>query len=234
MKNNLFKLTIPVALASSLFAADTHVELSYVQTGGNSDTTTFAAKAKTKQVIDDRSWVKAKLDAMYGSSNGVNSSNKYEIDANYNRTIDAKLYYYMDVNYKEDKFSGFDYKVTVGPGIGYEVLKDEIKTLDIKVGVNYAKDVLDNGDSTDYASANTEAEYTHKISDTVNFTQLLKYAVSMDDTENYTATSETGVAVKMSDKMSLGVSYKYDYANIIAVGKDHADTKFLTSLIIDF
>lgn len=46
MKNNLFKLTIPVALASSLFAADTHVELSYVQTGGNSDTTTLQQKQK--------------------------------------------------------------------------------------------------------------------------------------------------------------------------------------------
>ena len=233
MKKNLLILVLPLYLASNVYATNSHVELSYVQTKGSSETTTFSAKASTKYTIDTQSWIDGKLDGIYGESNNITSSNKYDIDAKYNRNTNEVLYYFIGLNYKVDKLStSYDYRIAIGPGLGYKVLKDEIKELDLKAGINYAKEELKNGNTDNYAAGTTEVEYKHKINANMNFTQSIKYDTSFDDADNYIVNSKTGLAVKMSDTLSLGVSYDYDYTNQAA--NDKSDTKFLTSLIIDF
>lgn len=169
---------------------------------------------------------------MYGENNDEESANKYEIDARYNHTISNNFYGFVGANYLNDKLSDYDYRASIGPGLGYTIFKDEIKELDLRAAIEYSKDKdRETGDTDSYASGKTELEYKHELTQTVSFNQFLKYKVSFDDSDNYTGTSDTGIAVKMSDTLSLGVSYKYEYTN---QAEQKKDTQFLTSLIIDF
>ena len=61
---------------------------------------------------------------------------------------------------------------------------------------------------------------------------MFNYLVSLEDNNKYFMASDTSLGVKMTDNLSLGVSYRIDYVN--QTSKEHADRKLLTSLIIDF
>ena len=53
-----------------------------------------------------------------------------------------------------------------------------------------------------------------------------------EDNKKYFVVSDSAIEVKMTQNLSLGVSYNMDYTN--KTEKEKLDTKFLTSLIVDF
>ena len=61
---------------------------------------------------------------------------------------------------------------------------------------------------------------------------MFNYLVSLEDYDKYFMASDTSLSVKMTDNLSLGVSYRVDYVN--QTTKVNADKKLLTSLIVDF
>ena len=61
---------------------------------------------------------------------------------------------------------------------------------------------------------------------------MLSYLGSFEDREKYFAVSDSALGVKMTQNLSLGISYNLDYAN--KTEKEKLDKKFLTSLIVDF
>lgn len=52
--------------------------------------------------------------------------------------INEKLYSYMGINYINDELSDYDYRLNIGPGFGYKFINDDIQTLDIQAGLDYA------------------------------------------------------------------------------------------------
>ena len=128
--------------------------------------------------------------------------------------------------------SDYDYRLNIGPGLGYKFLEDEIQTIDIQGGLDYAYDKYNNGLKDNYLAGRTELNYKYKFSQSVEFKQMLSYLASFEDGEKYFAVSDSEISVKMTQNLSLGVSYNMDYTN--KTEKEKLDTKFLTSLIIDF
>ena len=138
----------------------------------------------------------------------------------------------MGINYIKDQLSDYDYRLNIGPGLGYKFLEDEIQTIDIQGGLDYAYDKYNNGLKDNYLAGRTELNYKYKFSQSVEFKQMLSYLASFEDGEKYFAVSDSAIGVKMTQNLSLGVSYNMDYTN--KTEKEKLDTKFLTSLIIDF
>ena len=230
----LSKFSIVVLLSVSSYALDVdkHLELSYVQTSGNTNTTTFSSKLQGIAALSDTESIKAKGSILYSESDENTSANKYNVELDYNHMINEKLYSYMGINYIKDQLSDYDYRLNIGPGLGYKFLEDEIQTIDIQGGLDYAYDKYNNGLKDNYLAGRTELNYKYKFSQSVEFKQMLSYLASFEDGEKYFAVSDSAIGVKMTQNLSLGVSYNMDYTN--KTEKEKLDTKFLTSLIIDF
>lgn len=61
------------------------------------------------------------------------------------------------------------------------------------------------------------------------------YRSEFADSTNYFVKSKTGIEAKVSDIVSLGVSYIVDYTNNKAENvRSYTDRVFLASLIVDF
>jgi len=234
MNNKKLLITAMVAtLPLSVFASDKTLELSYSKSNGNSDTTSFLAKAKVKSTIDSVSWVDSSIDATYNKSNNVKTDSNYKIESTYNRIINGDLFYYVGATYNKDNLStSYNYQLSVGPGLGYKVLKGDDETLDVKAGFDYSYDKLINNDSNSYVSFKAEGNYKYKINEFNTFNEIVKYQVSLKDSENYTASSESILTSKLSSNLSLAMSYKIDYANLETPNK--TNSKILTSLIVNF
>ena len=229
---NNFSIIVLLSTASYSIDVDKHLELSYVQTNGNTNTTTFSSKLQGIAALSDTESIKAKGSILYSESDENTSANKYNVELDYNHMINKKLYSYMGINYIKDQLSDYDYRLNIGPGLGYKLLEDEIQTIDIQGGLDYAYDKYNNGLKDNYLAGRTELNYKYTFSQSIEFKQMLSYLASFEDGEKYFAVSDSAIGVKMTQNLSLGVSYNMDYTN--KTEKEKLDTKFLTSLIIDF
>ncbi|NCB13780.1 MAG: DUF481 domain-containing protein, partial [Erysipelotrichia bacterium] len=219
------KISALVILASTSYALDVdkHLELSYVQTSGNSNTSTFSTKLEASTALDDRSSVKAKGNILYSESNNESSANKYDIELDYNYMLNQKAYAYFGVNYLKDQFSDYDYRLNAGPGLGYKLLDNKEQTIDLQGGLDYARDLYANGIKDEYVASRAEINYRYKINDNLKFKQMFNYLVSLEDNNKYFMASDTSLSVKMTDNLSLGVSYRIDYVN--ETTKEKSDKK---------
>ena len=211
---------------------DKHLELSYVETSVNTNTTTFSSKLQGIAALSDTESIKAKGSILYSESDENTSANKYNIELDYNHMINEKLYSYMGINYIKDQLSDYDYRLNIGPGLGYKFLEDEIQTIDIQGGLDYASDRYKNGTKDNYLAGKTELNYKYKFSENLEFKQMLSYLASFEDSEKYFIVSDSALEVNMTKNLSLGISYGLDYTN--QTEKEKLDKKFLTSLIVDF
>ena len=228
------KICILSLITSSSFALsfDKHLELSYVQTSGNSNTSTFSAKLEATTKIDEDSNFRAKGSVLYSENDENTSANKYDVELDYNHMLGEKVYSYIGTNYIKDQLSDYDYRLNIGPGIGYKFIDDEIQTLDIQGGLDYAFDKYNDNRKDEYIAPRTEIDYRYKFDENIEFKQMLNYLISIEDSEKYFMSSETSMGVRMTKNLSLGVSYRIDYVN--KTEKENTDKKFLTSLIMDF
>lgn len=234
MKNFINKFFILSIITSSSYAInfDKHLELSYVQTSGNSNTNTFSTKLEATTKLSEKSNFRAKGSALYSENENKTAANKYDVELDYNRMLNEKIYYYMGINYVKDQLSDYDYRLNMGPGIGYKFVDNDQETIDIQGGLDYAIDKYENGSKEEYVAPRTELNYKYRFNESVYFKQMLSYLVSLEDSEKYFASSESSVGVKMTKALSLGVSYRVDYVN--QTEKENADKRFLTSIIVDF
>ena len=228
------KICILAIFASTSYALDVdkHLELSYVQTSGNSNTSTFSTKVEASTALSDKSNFRAKGNILYSENDNDSSANKYDIELDYNYMLSEKIYSYFGVNYLKDQFSDYDYRLNAGPGLGYKLLDDKEQTVDLQGGLDYALDQYSDGIKDEYVASRAEVNYRYKINENLKFKQMFNYLVSLEDNNKYFMASDTSLGVKMTDNLSLGVSYRIDYVN--QTSKEHADRKLLTSLIIDF
>ena len=229
---NKFFLIVLITNQSYALDVDKHLELSYVQTNGNTNTTTFSSKLQGTAALSKTESIKAKGSVLYSTNEENTSANKYNLELDYNHMINEKLYSYMGINYIKDELSDYDYRLNIGPGLGYKLLEDEIQTVDIQGGLDYAYDKYKDGLKDNYLAGRTELNYKYKLSQSVEFKQMLSYLASFEDSEKYFVVSDSAIKVKMTQNLSLGISYGIDYTNKTI--KENTDTKFLTSLIVDF
>jgi putative salt-induced outer membrane protein len=138
----------------------------------------------------------------------------------------------MGINYIKDELSDYDYRLDIGPGLGYKIINDDIQFLDIQGGLDYAYDRYKTGIKDNYLAGKTELNYKYKFSENLEFKQMLSYLGSFEDSEKYFIVSDSSLEVNMTKNLSLGVSYNLDYTN--QTEKEKLDKKFLTSLIVDF
>lgn len=230
----LTKFSILLLLSNLSFALDVdkHLELSYVQTSGNTNTTTFSSKLEGTAALSDTQSIRAKGNILYSENDNNTSANKYNLELDYNQMINEKLYSNMGISYVKDELSDYDYRLNIGPGLGYKIIEDEIQTVDIQVGLDYAYDKYKDGLKDNYLAGRTELNYKYRFSQSLEFKQMLSYLSSFEDSEKYFVVSDSAIKVKMTQNLSFGVSYGMDYTNKTI--KEKLDTKFLTSLIINF
>lgn len=229
---NTFSLIVLTTHLSYAVDVDKHLELSYVQTNGNTNTTTFSSKLQGTAALSQTQSIKAKGSILYSKNEENTSANKYNLELDYNHMIDEKLYSYMGINYIKDELSDYDYRLNIGPGLGYKLLEDEIQTIDIQGGLDYAYDKYKTGTTDNYLAGRTELNYKYKFSENLDFKQMISYLASFEDANKYFIVSDSSLEVNMTKNLSLGISYNMDYTN--QTQKEKLDKKFLTSLIVDF
>lgn len=236
----------------------THTEFGYTSTEGNTQTKTYALDSKIKKGFD-KHLLCLNFDGQYAEDKDIATKDKYTVELSYDYKLTNKLALNYLISYKDDKFSGYNYQAYTGPGFTYEALSIKNHNLSMDGNILYSQDDFEDvnydasgnaiafpnaantptaskvkGQTQDYTSFRAKTSYDWQILEDLKFNQEISYRTEFEDTKNYFVFSKTAFSSKVSDILSAGISYKVDYANITADGKESTDKTLTATLTIDY
>lgn len=225
------------ALVSALSADDnawkTHSEFSYINTSGNTDTSSLAFEGLAKKSWDQHG-LRIHLDAYQSSDSGKTSKQNWSTEVNYDYQYSDTIGLNYVVGYKDDRFSGFEYQFYTGPGLSVKVIAQNDQKLTLQGNILYAQDKPDGDSAESYVGVKAGLEYERQIAENLKFLQEAVYRTNLENGEEFFLYSKTALQAKINSMFSMGVSYKIDYANTPPDGYKKTDKTFLASLIIDY
>ncbi len=210
-------------------------EISYAKTSGNTDTESFAGKLDTAR--EGRVYkLFLKGQYVYGRNSGREDANKLALDGRWEAALNERFSGIVSVGYGRDKFSGYRFRMFVGPGLGYYLVKRERQSLQLSQALNYYHDRFSVGEREElrFLTAKSLGKFEWKPRDNLKLSECLSYFISFKEAGRYFVESETAAEVRINRAFSIGLSYKYNLQNRPPAPEiKKVDTTFLTTLIID-
>ncbi|NOY61904.1 MAG: DUF481 domain-containing protein [Gammaproteobacteria bacterium] len=205
-------------------------ELGIVTTSGNTDTQTINVKGKI--INNSEQWRHTgKLDGLKTSSDNETTARRIQLSAKSDYKTSEFNYFFGTVVYDDDRFSGYDYRVSEAIGYGRRVIHQENLTLDLEIGPGARQSKLDNGDSESEFIVRAAAGLDWKISDTATFTQDL----NIDAGEESTITkSVTALKSQIAGSLAMKVSYTIKNTSDVPPGVKKTDTETALTLVYSY
>lgn len=211
----------------------THTELSYIQTSGNTDTSSFGVDfhAQKKWLPHE---VAFDFESNYAESGGRETKNIWLLETHYYYHFSKSLEIEYLTGYKQDKFSGFEYQFYTGPGLGWQVVQTSKQKFSLNLLLLYSIDSYTTDKKDIYLSGRTGVEYTYHITPMLSFVEEANWRSDLSQPSNWFLYSKSSFYNTIDGKLKLGVSYKIDYKNNPPKGKKKMDRTLMVSLVVDW
>ena len=213
---------------------DNSVSLSYSETSGNTNTKAFSAGYQITKDIGKWNFY-SEGNYLYKEDNGKESANRVSMENRGERSISEKLSFFVKNFIFSDRFSGYDFRVGIGPGIAWYPLKTEKQQLRIGTTVSYVYNNYADGTTDSYGQSEISVDYTRQLKENVQFEQGVDYQISLKNGNDYFIHSKTNLKVGLTENLSLEISYTVDYQNLLPEGTEyHTDKTFFTGVVYSF
>lgn len=211
---------------------DVSAELGFTLTSGNSDTLLL-----TGRLVGKREWTKSRVElgiaGAYGEDTSVANVQTVRGWGQYDRDITERWYWLGRVDALHDGIADINYRVTLGPGIGYFFIRKELTQLSAEAGVSYVFEEK-GGSQSGYFAARIAEGFEHSFNDRVKLVQVFEIFPQVDNVENWFMNFAIGIETSLSQKLSLTATFFDTYNNIPASGRKHNDIKFITGVKYKF
>ena len=238
MKKVIFCLPL-LALTAGAYAQEAKpwkdaAELSYVQTSGNSKTTTLSAKN-----LFNYDWQKAALELTaggLGTKSGTSvTAEQYNASEKVSWKLTGKNYTFEKAAWEKNRFAGFKDRWDLGLGVGRHILESADNQLFAEVGGGYIfEDRMPGAENKSFGTYRGYAKYIRTLSPTANASQDLEYLGNLKESDGYRMNAETALVASISTHFSLKASHVWKYANSPSAGFKKTDTINMLSLIVNY
>jgi putative salt-induced outer membrane protein len=211
------------------------VELSYAQTSGNTKTENISVNFNVEGQFQKNKCI-ARGGYLMAKTNQTESADKFNAEIRYERVFTSRVFGFIESTYLRDRFSGYEYRFSTGPGLGFVVIQKEKHKLNTLLSGRYdfEKGSMGASETSSYTSVKLAGEYIGKIKEHVTLKGKADYLTSVEDMGKYYIDAETALEIALSDRLSIGLRYLVNYQNQVpALGIKKTDTAFLTSLIVN-
>jgi putative salt-induced outer membrane protein len=210
-------------------------ELSFVDTGGNTEVVSLSGKNLLKYAFTEKLLGAWKLGALYGESDNVKNAEKYYTEFRLDYSYTDTIYFLAMGGWVQDKFAGIESRYYLGPGVGYKFLTGPKHFLVAEGGLNYVAEEYITNTEEDFLQGRVYGLYQYAFSKKNRFSQSLEFLYDFDDSDNYNVNSETALITALSNYFSLKTSYeiRYDHEPVPATLKD-TDTVLSVTLVVNF
>ncbi len=232
--NVLCALSAGAVMAEEAPAWKADLELGYVATTGNTETTSIKTRADLTH--ESEQWKNlAHFDSLNTSEEDGRSAEKYFLSNKLDYKMDGGSYWFAYGSFDNDRFSGFEWQATAAAGYGRTFLQDrENMRLDVEAGPGYRTSKLDEdlvGDDEDEVILRAYGKYQWNVSDNALFEQEL----SMESgSENTISKSISSLKTTIVGSLALKLAYTVKYTEQVPSSKSHADTETSVTVVYSF
>ncbi len=241
------KLTQAVIVAGTLTSVTTvsageefqpwkgDLELGFVSTSGNTETTTI--KTNGKLVEEGVKWRNSTIfSSLNTKEDDERSAEKYFLSNKVDYKFSEHGYIFGFVSYDDDRFSGFDWQATIAAGYGRTLLNNiDNMRLNLELGPGYRISKVDEDavgeDDQEEAILRASADYEWQLSDSAVFAQALTVEGGSDNTISKSITS---LKTTIVGQFALKLAYTIKYTETVPLDTDHADTETSVTLVYSF
>lgn len=238
MKKSITLLASALMITANAYAEEEAVkslwkasaELGFVSTSGNTETETLNAKAMAS--TDREHWRhKVEVTTLNSSDATTTTAQKFTLLGKSDYKLDDKNFLFGLVTYENEKYSGYDYRVTESIGYGRRVIEDADMILDLEIGPGARQSKLETGATEREAMVRAAAKFDWVLSKTSKFGE----ALTVEAGEDVTVTkSVTSLSSNINGSLSMKITYTYKLTSDVPVGKDDTDTETAVTLVYNF
>jgi len=201
-------------------------------TKGNSDTLLAATKLQTQRKMPENEY-KFDLDGTYGKTSGIKSTETLHGDAQWNHLFSERFFSYVRAEGLHDAIADLHYRFTVGPGLGYYLIKDKQTTLAVEGGVSEVFQRL-GPKETAYTTLRLAERFEHKFDHGARVWQSVEVLPQIDKFQNYLVNAEVGVEASIAKNLSLQTYLDDNYNSQPAAGRKRNDLKLVSAIAYKF
>jgi putative salt-induced outer membrane protein YdiY len=224
---------VPGATAEIKYPWESSVSAGLTLTRGNSDTTLFTADFLTQKKTPDNEYSLGASGA-YGDQNSSDTVNNYKAFGQWNHLFTSQFYSYVRAEALRDVIANVDYRVTVGPGAGYYLIKETNTTFAVELGAAYVAQHLDGQSEQDYATVRLAERFEHKFSTKARVWENVEFLPQVDKFDNYVINAEIGAEAALTKSFSLKAFLDDSYQAQPAPGKMKNDAKLIAAVAYKF
>jgi len=220
----------PITALAAPFGWKGEAELGMVLTDGNTETQNISAKMDLND--EQKSWRhNIHAEALNSSADDVRSAEKYILSGKTSYKFNAFDSTFLVGTYDDDRFTGFDYQVSLAVGYGRRLINTDDQTLDVEIGPGYRINELDNGDSVDEGMIRIGAQYVLALSKTSHFQQTLTSEIGEEITISKSVSS---VKAQVNGSLAMKASLTIKNTSEVPAGTKETDTETTLTLVYAF
>jgi putative salt-induced outer membrane protein len=208
--------------------------LSYVATGGNTDTQTLGLDFKLERRPEPWGF---EVIALFNRAEdeGVTAAERYHAGARAKRRLADRWDYFLGLSGEQDEFAGFELRAIAETGVIYEALAGHRHTLSFDGGLTWTdEERIELEPDTDFLGGLAGLTYEWEISDTASLTQRLIYYPNFDEGNDWRLNSDTGLQAAMNKRLAVKLGYELRFRNRPIADNDDTDTTTKVSLVVSF
>jgi putative salt-induced outer membrane protein YdiY len=150
--------------------------------------------------------------------------------AQWNHLFTERLYGGVRADGLYDEIAGVDYRATVGPMVGYYVIKNPTTFLAFEAGPSAVFERLAGEDSDIYFILRFADRFEHKFTERTKIWQTAEYMPQVDRFSNYIVTFEAGISSAINSHLDLRVVFTDIYRNEPPAGRKNNDIKLVAGV----
>ncbi len=196
------------------------LSLGYVQTRGNSDTSTLNVKAGLE--YRGEIWSNAvSAFLLRGSQDNTTTDERYSLANKLDYRLGSRSYLFGNAAYDNDRFGGVAERYALTTGYGRHVLVTANHALDVEIGVGANRTRAQDEPDFDFRSIYTVGgKYLWKITETSQFSQTLRTEIASNNTY-INPISELKLTIVGS--LYTVIAYEFRYNTKVPDGTRHLD-----------
>lgn len=186
----------------------------------------------------------AEAAADYGKTDSVETKNRWFIAGEIDRQLGDRLFAFTRTSYERDEFSGFESRLFVGGGLGYQVIDGEATTWSVQGGpglkVDEVRETTTTVDGVPVTiPATTEesfsivagSEFAHQFNDAVGFSNNTDVLYAKESTQ---IGNVTALTASLTDTLSARFSFEVRHDTNPPPGFEATDTVTRASVVYTF
>jgi putative salt-induced outer membrane protein YdiY len=142
----------------------------------------------------------------YAEEKGQETTNNTYLNLKYDYFFTKKFYGFLAVEFLKDRFADLDLRTIVGPGAGYQLWDDPVKSLFFEAGVTYFHDDRIGNPDKEWVAARLAGNFRYRLFKIITFADLIEAYPSLTYGGEYTLRNEASLTSPLGASWSLKLS----------------------------